>query len=293
VPEGDNIWQTARRLDALTGHELTRTDFRIPSLATADLSGRRVLETVSRGKHLLTRVEGDATIHSHLKMEGRWDVQPAGSRWRRPAHEARVVLGTEAHEAIGFSVVLDLVATTEEDRVVGHLGPDLLGPDWDEAEAVRRLEQSPDAPIGIALLDQRNLAGAGARFSTGDLATRTIGETLLDQRCLAGIGNVYKAEVLFLAGVWPFTPVPDVPDLPKVVSLARRLLVANRDRPVRVTTGVNRRGQELWVYGRARQPCRRCGTPIAMERQGEPGQDRVTYWCPSCQPKPSSCFGVR
>jgi endonuclease-8 len=282
VPEGDNVWQTAQRLRPLSGHELVRTDFRIPSIATVDLSGRRVLETVSRGKHLLTRIEGDATLHSHLRMEGRWDVQTVGSQWRRPAHEARVVLRTGTHEAIGFSVVLDLVATAEEDTVVGHLGPDLLGPDWDEDEAVRRLEQSPGVPIGIALLDQRNLAGAGGRLSTAD---RTIGEALLDQRCLAGIGNVYKSEVLFIAGVWPFTPVPDVPDLHKIVDIAHRALVANRDRPVRVTTGNTRRGQELWVYGRARKPCRRCATPIAMERQGEPPEDRVTYWCPSCQPE--------
>src|SRR5215210_451711 len=106
MPEGDNVWQTARRLAALSGHEVVRSDFRTPSLATVDLSGRQVLETVSLGKHLLTRFEGDATLHSHLKMEGRWDVQPVDSKWRRPTHEARVVLRTASHEAIGFSVVL-------------------------------------------------------------------------------------------------------------------------------------------------------------------------------------------
>jgi endonuclease-8 len=161
VPEGDSVWQTARRLSALTGERLTTSDFRVPSLATVDLSGRRVLETVSRGKHLLTRFDGDATLHSHLRMEGRWDVQPLGSSWRRPAHEARVVLRTEAHEAIGFTVLVDLVPTSAEGDLVGHLGPDLLGPDWDAEEAVRRLAAAPDVPIGEALLDQRNLAGIG------------------------------------------------------------------------------------------------------------------------------------
>jgi endonuclease-8 len=258
MPEGDNVWQTAQRLAALSGQELTRTDFRIPSLATVDLSGRQVLETVSRGKHLLTRLEGDATIHSHLKMEGRWDVQPAGSRLRRPAHEARVVLGTDTHEAIGFSVVLDLVPTSEEDRVVGHLGPDLLGPGWDEAEAVRRLEQSPDVPIGVALLDQRNLAG---------------------------IGNIYRAELCFLSGVDPRTPVGDVPDLRRMVARAHALLEANRDRPVRITTGDRRPGRTLWVY-RRRGPCLRCGTTIAFDELGPDGMERSVWWCPSCQPGP-------
>jgi endonuclease-8 len=256
VPEGDNVWQTARRLGALSGEELTRTDFRVPSVATVDLSGRRVLETVSRGKHLLTRVEGGTTIHTHLKMEGRWDVQPSGARWRRPAHEARVVLRTPAHDAIGYSVLLDVVPTTEEDRLVGHLGPDLLGPDWDEDEALRRLEQSPEVSIGEALLDQANLAG---------------------------LGNVYKSEALFLSGIEPHRTVGDLPDLRKVVALGHRLINANRERPIRVTTGNPRRGQQYWVYGRAGQPCRRCGTRIESGEQGDEGVERITYWCPSCQ----------
>jgi endonuclease-8 len=258
VPEGDNVWQTARRLSALSGQVLTHSDFRVPSVATTDLAGRRVLETASRGKHLLTRIEGGTTIHSHLKMEGRWDVQTAGSRWRRPAHEARVVLRTATHAAIGFLVLLDVVPTAEEDRLVGHLGPDLLGPDWDQQEAVRRIAASPDVPVGQALLDQRNLAG---------------------------LGNVYKSEALFLCGLDPARPVREVPDLAKLVALGHRLINANRDRATRATTGDLRRGRQYWVYGRAGQPCRRCGTRIVSAEQGDPGVQRITYWCPSCQPR--------
>jgi endonuclease-8 len=256
MPEGDNVWQTARRLAPLTGAELVASDFRVPSLATVDLSGRRVLGTVSRGKHLLTRLEDDATVHSHLRMEGRWDIHPLGSRWRRPAHEARLVLRTASHEAVGFSVLVDLVRTSEEDRLVGHLGPDLLGPDWDAAEAVRRIEQSGDVPIGQALLDQRNLAG---------------------------IGNVYRAELCFLTGVDPHTPVADVPDVSRMVDRAHALLVANRDRPDRITTGDKRPGRRLWVY-RRRGPCLRCGTPIQVDELGPETQERVVWWCPRCQP---------
>lgn len=257
MPEGDTVFQTARRLAALTGHTLTASDFRVPSLATADLAGRRVLGTEPRGKHLLTRVEGDLTLHTHLKMEGRWDVQAAGGRWRRPAHEARVVLHTADLEAIAFSVVLDLVPTDEEHELVGHLGPDLLGPDWDADEAVRRIAAAPDVPLGQAVLDQRNLAG---------------------------LGNVYRAEVLFLSGLSPFVTVDEVRDLPAVVRLAHRVIVANRDRSRRVTTGVDRPGQNLWVYGRAGRPCRRCGTPIRSTELGPATQERIVYWCPSCQP---------
>ena len=256
MPEGDNVWQTARRLAALTGEVLTRCDLRVPSLATVDLSGRTVIGTVSRGKHLLTRLDGDVTVHSHLKMEGRWDIQPAGSRWRRPAHEARAVLVTESHEAIGYSVLLDVVPTTAEDTLVGHLGPDLLGPDWDPEEAVRRIAAAPDVPVGQALLDQRNLAG---------------------------LGNVYRAELCFLTGLDPRTPVRDVPDLPRLVTRAHQLITANRDRPDRITTGDRRPGRRLWVY-RRRGPCLRCGTPLEVGELGPEGQERGLWWCPRCQP---------
>lgn len=256
MPEGDTVWQTARRLEGLTGQVLTASDFRIPSLATADLAGRRVLETVSRGKHLLTRFEDGLTLHSHLKMEGRWDIQPRGTVWRRPEHQARVVLSTATTEAIGYAVLVDLVATVAEDSLVGHLGPDLLGPDWDADEAIRRIQRMPHLPVGQALLDQRNLAG---------------------------VGNIYRAEACFLAGVDPYDPVTAVPDLATVVRLCHRLLEAHRDRHSRITTGDRRPGRRLWVYQR-RGGCLRCGTPIRTGELGPEGQERSVWWCPSCQP---------
>jgi endonuclease-8 len=191
-------------------------------------------------------------------MEGSWHLYKPGTGWRRPAHEARVVLRTATHDAIGFSVLIDVVPTAEEHRLVGHLGPDLLGPDWDQDEAVRRIAASLDVPIGQALLDQRNLAG---------------------------LGNVYKSEALFLSGLDPARPVREVPDLRKLVALGHRLINANRDRATRATTGDLRRGRQYWVYGRAGQPCRRCGTRIVSAEQGDQGVERITYWCPSCQPR--------
>lgn len=255
MPEGDTVWRTARELrDVLAGETLLCSDFRVPKLATVDLSGRAVRDVVPRGKHLLTRVEGDLTIHTHLKMEGTYRIVPAGRPVRD--HRVRLVLATAAHQALGVRLgVLELLRSAEEDRAVGHLGPDTLGPDWDAAEAVRRLSAEPDRPICDALIDQRNLAG---------------------------VGNVYKSESLFLSGVDPWTAVRDVRRLDALVDLARRLLLANRDRVKRVTTGDRRRGAELWVYGRRGLPCRRCGTTVAVTGSGH--GDRVTYWCPSCQP---------
>jgi endonuclease VIII len=276
VPEGDTVWLTARRLDqALAGRELTTSDFRVPQWAEVDLRGRQVDEAVSRGKHLLIRV-GDVTIHSHLKMEGSWHVYRTGSPWRSPAFQARVVLANTERQAVGFRLgKLEVIARNAEQDTVGHLGPDLLGPDWSAEEALRRLRLRPELPVGEALLDQRNLAG---------------------------IGNMYKAEVCFLFGVHPVTPVGDVARLPDLVERARQLLDLNKSRAEQSTTGDLRRGREMWVYARKGLPCRRCGTKIRREvfaaltdaeRHASTGtwtgqdQARESFWCPRCQPDPN------
>ncbi|MFE7930702.1 Fpg/Nei family DNA glycosylase [Streptomyces sp. NPDC057456] len=259
MPEGDTVWQAARRLhDALAGKVLTRSDLRVPKYATADLTGRTVLDVTARGKHLLTRVEGDLTLHSHLRMDGSWKVFTDGQRWTGgPAHQIRAILGTHDRTAVGYRLpVLDLMRTADESRAVGHLGPDLLGPDWNPERALANLLTDP---------------------------ARSLGEALLDQRNLAGIGNVYKSELCFLLGVTPWLPVGALPAdrAVKLPALAKKLLEANRDRPARNTTG--RRGQNLFVYGRAPRPCLRCGTQVRVADQGDGTRERPTYWCPACQ----------
>ena len=264
MPEGDTVWRTARLLDrTLAGRTLTATDFRVPSLATVDLAGARVHQTATRGKHLLTHVDSGQqawTLHSHLKMEGAWQAYGPGQRWRRPTHTARAVLTSGRRIAVGFSLgVLELLPRGEEASVVGHLGPDLLGPDWDPAEALRRLLDQPDRRLRDALLDQRNLAG---------------------------IGTMYAAELCFTSGVHPATQVGRVPDLPRLLARAHAMLDLNKERPVQSTTGDLRRGRTHWVFRRDKETCRRCGSRVAVEMLGEPGRERASYFCPHCQPPP-------
>jgi endonuclease-8 len=262
VPEGDTVWLVARRLDdALSGQLLTRAELRVPRFATADLVGREVLATVPRGKHLLTRLSGGLTLHTHLRMDGMWHLYRPGERWRGgPDHVVRAVLATAERVAVGYRLgEVDLVATAEEDSVVGHLGPDLLDPDVDLEDAVRRLLADPHREIGVALLDQR---------------------------AVAGIGTIYRSETLFVHRLSPFTPVGQVRDLPALLATARRLLDANKAHASQATTGDPRRGHEHWVVGRRGRPCRRCGTPIRTATQGPPPYDRLTTWCPTCQPAP-------
>ncbi len=258
MPEGDVVWRTARQLhDALAARTLVRSDFRVPRFATVDLSGRPVTEAIARGKHLLVRVDGDISVHSHLRMDGSWRISPTTGYPPRD-HRVRAVLANEQWQAVGYQLgVLEVIRTSTEDKAVGHLGPDLLGPDWDADEAVRRLSAGP---------------------------ARAVGEALLDQGNLAGIGNLYKAEVLFLRGISPWRPVGSAGDLPALVELARRLLDANKDRVGQVTTGNPARGEQTWVYGRGGEPCRRCGTPIRRADQGAALDERLTFWCPRCQP---------
>ena len=256
MPEGDTVFRTAATLrEALVGTTLTRCDIRVPRYATVDLSGRVVDEVLSRGKHLFIRV-GDASIHSHLKMDGSWRVT-RGGRPARADHRVRILLETGDVRAAGVDLgVLEVLDRAHDLDAVAHLGPDLLGDDWDPRRAAANLTADPARPIAAALLDQR---------------------------VLAGVGNVYCNELCFVFGRLPTSAVSTLPDPLRVMIRTREMLWANRLRTNRTTTGNSRPGRELWVYGRAGRPCRRCGTPIRRVESSDATGERVTYWCPSCQ----------
>ncbi|PWH04919.1 formamidopyrimidine-DNA glycosylase [Brachybacterium endophyticum] len=296
MPEGDTVFRQCRILhEALAGGTITGCELRVPRAATADLRDWTVREVVPRGKHLLLRVDPPGmtatttagattappsaeplTLHNHLMMDGIWHVDGAPLRSSdtsanpRATHTARILL-TARHadgrevRAVGYDVKqVRLVRTREEAELIGHLGPDLLDPDWSEEHrdlALANLRARPERPIGLALLDQRNLAG---------------------------IGNIYRCELSFLHRLHPAAPVSAVADLPGMVDLARRLLLLNTSRVVRITTGgMMGRDGDLWVYGRAGRQCRRCRTRIErgdlIEPEIEGSEGRVIFVCPHCQ----------
>ena len=250
MPEGDTVFRTAEKLrEALVGHTLTRCDVRVPRYATVDLTGDVVDEVRTRGKHLFIRV-GSASIHSHLKMDGSWRLT---SLTARADYRVRIILETSDVRALGIDLgVLEILDREHDFDVVDHLGPDLLGDDWDPKIAAANLIALPDRPIA---------------------------EALLDQRVLAGIGNVYCNELCFITGHLPTAPVSAIANPHRLVSRAREMLWANRFRLNRCTTGDTRAGRQVWVYGRAGHGCRRCGTPVRQDDSGE----RIAYWCPACQ----------
>jgi endonuclease-8 len=266
MPEGDTIFRTAEVLRAaLVGRRVTAARAqarpglrRVPDLSR--LEGSTVASVEARGKHLLIGFDNGLTVRSHLRMSGSWHRYRPGERWRKPVRQASAIIETAESVAVAFNTpVVELLTAADLRRStpLNALGPDLLSRAFDADEALRRLR---------------------------DRDAEELGNALLDQRALAGIGNVYKSEVAFLEGLDPWAPVGSFGDaqLESALRTARRLLQANTGGGARVTTGSDRRGQGLWVYGRAGRPCRRCGTLIRSGRQGELA--RLTFWCPRCQP---------
>jgi endonuclease-8 len=228
--------------------------------------GHEIAAVESLGKNLLVRFDNGLEIRTHLRMTGSWHRYRPGERWRRPPSRARLVIEVPGAVAVCFDApVVELFETRTEPLhpSLSRLGPDLLAPEFDAAEAVRRLR----AP---------------------ERATLEIGVALVDQRAVAGIGNIWKNETLWAERVSPFQRVGDLDDetLGRLVATAHRLLVtsARGDTvPGRASLATSRGGPApMQVYGRGGRRCRRCGTPIEVASQGSE-LPRTTYWCPSCQ----------
>ena len=274
MPEGDTIHRAAQTLHrALAGRRVVRFESVLPALTRihddSPLTGQTVQAVVARGKHLLMQFSGGQTLRTHMRMNGSWHIYRPGERWQRARRDMRIVIATSEFEAVGFNIpVAEFIASSRIDKhdELRRLGPDFLGDQFDRAEAIRRLTAR---------------AGTAA------------GDALLNQRVVAGIGNVYKSEVLFACGVNPFTHVGDLGQdrIACLIDTALKFLRTNVSGTLapmttyggyRRTTRRDDPGERLWVYGRARLPCRRCGTPIAVRKQGDDA--RLSYWCPRCQP---------
>jgi endonuclease-8 len=232
VPEGDALHRAARRLQVLVGErlEVESPHPRAQATGVAPRVDGRVLEAVEAvGKNLLLRFEGGVVVRSHLRMSGRWRVEPRGTA---RSGTPWLVLRGESHEGVLWN---GPVLTVERRTSPGlGLGPDVLGEELDEASVVSRLRAAPE---------------------------RMLGEALQDQRVVAGIGNMWMAEALWEIGVSPWVRVRDADDevLAAAVRAARRLMVA--------ALASGRPGRN--VYRRAGRPCRRCGTIVRSRGQGD------------------------
>ena len=275
MPEGDTVFLAAQTLHRfMAGRIVTRFESVYPALTRVaedhPIVGRTIESVSARGKHLLIAFSGDLVLRTHLRMNGSWHIYPSGARWQRPARDMRVLVCTADACGVGFNIpVAELLTRRDLDRhrQLRALGPDLLAEPFDRDEAVRRMRARAADPIA---------------------------DVLLNQRAIAGIGNVFKSEILFLAGIHPFTPAGRLADddLNRIVHVAREQLAANvMTRAQTLSRSTGRRttrsldpNEKLWVYSRGRKPCRRCGAAIQSRKSGLDA--RVTYWCPTCQPPP-------
>ena len=274
MPEGDTIFRAARTLNrALAGKAVVRFESMFPHLTRVHdddrITGRLVSGVRSAGKHILMEFSGGLLLRTHMRMNGSWHIYRPGESWQRPRRSMRIVVATEDFVAVGFDIpVAEMLKVKDLRRhdELRRLGPDLLADDFDGVEAIRRIRERTGSEIA---------------------------DVLLNQRVLAGIGNVYKSEILFACGVSPFAKVEVLADeqISCLVSTARRFLTANVSEKPTTYTGFRRTTrranpkERLWVYGRAGDPCRKCGTPISMRAQGRDA--RLTYWCSTCQPSTS------
>ncbi len=272
MPEGDTVWLAGRTLhDALAGDILTRSDFRVPQLATVDLSGRRIDSVTSYGKHLFFHFDDERVLHTHFRMDGTWHLYSDGVRWKGgPGWQIRVLLTTATVTAVGYRLpVVELISLSEESRLLHALGPDLIIDDVDWSTALANCQAQPEQ--------------------------RPIGETLLDQRVVAGLGLIYVTESLFIQGISPWTPVGDIDDMSDLLHTASRLMRGNRHHYIQSTTGDLQPDRWHWAFERAGRPCRRCGTVIEVAWQGQAPFTRLAYWCPRCQqgPAPEGLTGAQ
>ena len=272
VPEGDTVFRAARTLHRFLASRLvTRFESVYPALTRIaedhPIVGRTIESVSARGKHLLIAFSGDLVLRTHLRMNGSWHIYPSGAPWQRPARDMRVLVGTADVVAVGFNVPIAELLTSRalaQHAALQALGPDLLGKAFDRDEVVRRIRARGGEPIA---------------------------DVLLNQRVVAGIGNVFKSEILFLAGIDPFARVEALADadLERIVSISREQLAANvMNRSETLSRSVGRRttrsldpDAKLWVYRRGGRPCRRCDAIVQSKKSGLDA--RITYWCPACQ----------
>jgi endonuclease-8 len=267
MPEGDTIFRTARTLQrALAGQTVTHFETVLPKLARIDydtpLAGRTVDSVEARGKWLLMHFSGDLILLTHMLMSGSWHIYRPGEKWQRHRTHMRIVVETPAMLAVAFNVpVAEFHSAASLARREGFcsLGPAPLAADFNPDLAIAKLAAQRDLELGLALLDQT---------------------------ALAGLGNVFKSEVAFACGLNPFRKVATLTggQLADLVATARKFLLANVTETSghrRTTTRNTRVEENLWVYGRGGQPCRRCATPIRSQKHTADG--RISFWCPVCQ----------
>lgn len=263
MPEGHSVHRSANDFNTLFAGETVYIDSpqgRFSSEAKK-ISKRRLERARAIGKQLFLEFDNDLTLRVHLGIYGKWRRHAPGDL---PAVVGEVRARFSSSKAI-FELrgptVCEVLDDAEVKAIEKRLGPDPLNAD----------------PRGKQKL----------RFVEKVLASRvSIGQLLMNQEVISGIGNVYRAELLFRAGVEPHTPgsqllrevVEDIwDDSVKLMKVGvKTSYMITRDD---LFTKRPSKAERNWVYKREGEPCRVCGTNISIELMAA----RKLYWCSGCQ----------
>jgi len=265
MPEGHTIHRAARL------HKQRFGDRRIKAWSpqgrfddgAARIDGAELVDVRAAGKHLFYEFEPLETLHVHLGLFGKFRV--FGGVGPPPTDGTRLAWSDgESTLYLAGATIVELIDRDDEVRIRRRLGPDPLARQSDDLERI------------VSALQRRNIP---------------IGAALLDQKVVAGIGNVYRAELLFLAGIDPRRPSNElVPadgallweETVRQLRLGQRagriITVDPKDVGAKSRKSLDR-GERLYTYQRDGEPCRRCETLIVSTEMG----GRSIWWCPSCQ----------
>jgi len=273
LPEVETVRRGLTRL--VQGATIAHVEVRYPKMVTpdadvftAELISRKIERIDRRGKYLLFRFSGDLTMVSHLRMEGKYDVQPEGSPVSKHTH---VIFHLTDNRELRYTDTrkfgrMQLVPTGEETTLAPSLGK--LGPE-------------PTAET-LTLAYMVKIFGK---------SHKVVKPFLLDQTRIAGLGNIYADEVLWLSKINPLTPVDTL--TPSQLSELRQniidemaLAIGGHGTTVHsFSTAFGEAGQfqnQLHVYGREGEPCERCGTELVKIKVAQRG----THFCTHCQRLP-------
>jgi len=297
VPEGHSVHRLARQFsDVFAGGRLAVSSPQGRFAAGAALlDGQTMVQASAHGKHLFLHFGHGLVLHVHLGLYGAWDFG-GDSQFRgassigapRRVGEREVAYGTADTAPAEYAGPPAPVGAVRVRLVSDHGWADLRGATTcaaiTDAEAAAVLERLGPDPL-------HNNGGSRDDFIRRILAKRTpLATLLMDQKVIAGVGNVYRAEVLFRRRIDPLLPGRALDeDAAGLLWDDTAAVMADGVRDGRIittTAGFWTRSDQLppgeeahFVYRRHGQPCRVCGTTVALAEHAA----RKLYWCPSCQ----------
>lgn len=264
MPEGHTVHRTANDFNRLfKGTSLTIISPQGRFTSDAELiSGSKLKSARAIGKQLFLEFDNKLTLRIHLGIYGKWSFRKLDVDLPEPVGQVRArFIGVSHFADLRGPTACEVIDRATVKAIQMRLGPDPLNPNQSNTESDRFLERVQKSKASIGLL-------------------------LMNQEVISGIGNVYRAEMLFRAGISPHRPGSslsqeqiqnlwdDAVDLLKVGVATGFMITRDELRKKKPT-----KAERNFVYKREGLPCRHCSTNITIEIMAT----RKLYWCVKCQ----------